>query len=225
MYIPKNRIKPNLYTPGDEYMIKSTDENYSGYYHTLWTGKIYTGKTQNEKNKQELISFEVTDFDGTPTNPPSLETTNVIALFLEDPDPIVDEEMWNQGDIVTYLRLKGESPIDDQPREMPYQQYPKPTVDNYALGVFTRYFCVRVNQDQYFELDSKVYKKLIKEDAEWVWELFIPFKIQWTLTGDIESVVNSNRNQSLIAEQRLKRKKFVNFLNKDWKKYWQSNLV
>ena len=41
MYIPKNRIKENLYTPGNEYVIKSTKENYIGYYHSLYTGKFF----------------------------------------------------------------------------------------------------------------------------------------------------------------------------------------
>ena len=43
MYIPKNRIKPNLYTPGDELMLKSNKEIYVGYYHSLWNGKIFMG--------------------------------------------------------------------------------------------------------------------------------------------------------------------------------------
>tara|TARA_R110000782_G_scaffold69716_3_gene140180 strand:+ start:752 stop:1420 length:669 start_codon:yes stop_codon:yes gene_type:complete len=219
MYIPKNRIKPNLYTPGDEYMVKSTNENYAGFYHSLWNGKIYTGKTQNETNKLELILFEVTDLRGTPTNPPALETTNVVALFLEDPDPIVEESQWNQRDIVTYLNLKGKSTIDDNPREMPYQQYPQPTEDDYALGTFTRYFLVKINQNQYFELNLDTYKKFTKQDAGWVWELFIPFKIQWTIVGILETVVNANRNQTLIAEQRLKRLGLSSFLNKSWNKF------
>ena len=224
MYIPKNRIKTNLYTPGDEFMIKDTDQIYSGFYHSLWTGKYFTGKTQNELPKSELIPIAPQSGPGTPDLPPALETTNTIALFLNDPDPVVNEDQWNQGDIVTYLKLKDQSTTDDKPREMPYQCYPKPTADDYALGVFTRYFCVKVNEDRYLELTKELYDFLKKENPNYVFELFTIFKIQWTLTGDLEEVIITNRNQALIAQQRLKRIGFTNFLKADYKKYYKSDL-
>ncbi len=224
MYIPKNRIKTNLYTPGDEFMIKDTDQIYSGFYHSLWTGKYFTGKTQNELPKSELIPIAPQSGPGTPDLPPALETTNTIALFLNDPDPVVNEDQWNQGDIVTYLKLKDQSTTDDKPREMPYQCYPKPTADDYALGVFTRFFCVKVNEDRYLELTEELYNFLKKENPNYVFELFTIFKIQWTLTGDLEEVIITNRNQALIAQQRLKRRGFSGFLKSDWKKYYKSDL-
>ena len=55
MYIPKSRIKPNLYTPGNEFMLKSNKENYIGFYHSLWNGKFFTGKTQNDSDIREII--------------------------------------------------------------------------------------------------------------------------------------------------------------------------
>ena len=54
MYIPKNRIKTNLYTSGGEWVVKSTGEEYIGFYHSLYTGESYTGKTQNDKPKELL---------------------------------------------------------------------------------------------------------------------------------------------------------------------------
>jgi hypothetical protein len=45
MYIPKNRIKTNLYTPGNEFIFKSDKTNYIGHYYSLYTGKFFTGKT------------------------------------------------------------------------------------------------------------------------------------------------------------------------------------
>ena len=35
MYIPANRIKPNLYTRGNEYVKKSNRKNYIGFYYSL----------------------------------------------------------------------------------------------------------------------------------------------------------------------------------------------
>ena len=221
MYIPKNRIKPNLYTPGSEYMIKSSNENYSGYYHSLWNGKFYTGKTQNDSNIRELIIFQVPEDEGTPNLPQNLTSKNVIALFLEDPDPLVNKENWNQKDIVTYLNLQGKSTIDDDPKSLPFQSYPIPTKDDYKLGEFTRYFVVKINQLEYLELNQPTYNKLIKKDNNWLWEMYIPFTIQWELKGDPIIVSRTNRNQTLIAEQRLKRQGLESFLRKNYLKFFK----
>ena len=50
MYIPKNRIKTNLYTPGNEFIFKSDETNYIGHYYSLYTGKFFTFTLlQNQK--------------------------------------------------------------------------------------------------------------------------------------------------------------------------------
>ena len=188
MYIPKNRIKTNLYTPGNEFVIISTEENYSGYYHSLYTGEFFSGKTPNDSNIVRLKKFEVT---GESSLPPNLTETNVIALFLEDPDPVVNQDQWNQKDIVTYLSLRNESTIDEQPREMPQFHYASPTEDDYQLGQFTRYFLVKVNELQYIEVSEKTYKKVTTQSENVVWELYTPFKTQWTIDG-VEDDVNIN---------------------------------
>ena len=226
MYTPKNRIKTNLYTPGGEYIIKFTDENYVGHYHSLWTGKFYTGKTQNDSNIREIIPFAPEGGLSTNDIPPGEESINTIALFLNDPDPQItspasmtmeeSEEYWNQGDIVTYLKIRGESTIDDQPRLMPQQYYPKPTEDDYNLGSFTRYFTLKINEIKYIELNEETYKKMKSKDANLVWELYNIFSIQWTLTGDEDVVRTTNRNQILIAEQKNKRVGLDIFLKRNY---------
>ena len=223
MYIPKNRIKTNLYTPGNEFLIKLTGEDYMGYYHSLYTGKFYTGKTQNDSNIREIIRYEVPELEGTPSLPQNLEDTNVIALFLNDPDPLIDEDKWNQSDVVKFLELNGKSTIDDDPKNVPFQSYPKPTKEDYTLGSFTRYFAVKVNENRYLELDLDTYKKLKKRDANWTWELWNCFSVQWTLTGNADQVALANRNQILIAEQRLKKAGLTLFLRGDYLKFYQSN--
>ena len=219
MYIPKNRIKTNLYTPGNEFVIISTEENYSGYYHSLYTGEFFSGKTPNDSNIVRLKKFEVT---GESSLPPNLTETNVIALFLEDPDPVVNQDQWNQKDIVTYLSLRKESTTDDQPREMPQFYYASPTEEDYQLGQFTRYFLVKVNELQYIEVSEKTYKKVTTQSENVVWELYTPFKTQWTIDGVEDDVFDINRNQVLILEQRLNRVGLQEFLNNDYLKYYRS---
>jgi hypothetical protein len=106
---------------------------------------------------------------------------------------------------------------------MPYQCYPKPTEDDYMLGVFTRYFCVKINELKYMELTKEVYDKIKEQSGDWVWELFEIFNLQWTLTGNRDFVINANRNQTLIAQQRNKKLGLSGFLKEDWLKYYRYN--
>ncbi len=221
MYIPKNRIKTNLYTPGNEFVIKSNNENYTGFYYSLYNGKFFTGKTQNDSNKRELILFQVPENEGTPDQPQILSSTNVIALFLEDPDPLVNKEIWNQKDIVTYLNLQGKSTIDDNPQIIPQQHYPNPNVEEYALGTFTRYFCVKLNQPIYTELSKETYEALVKRDQNYLWQAYQPFKLQWTITGKSQEVFNTNRNIVLLAEKRQYLRGFGRFLKENYLKFYK----
>ena len=50
MYYPKSQIVTNLYTNGQEYIIKSNNEKYIGNYWKTSDGKFFTGKTPEDKN-------------------------------------------------------------------------------------------------------------------------------------------------------------------------------
>jgi hypothetical protein len=52
---PKNQILENLYTPGNEWMLSKTYDNYVGYYHSV-SGKKFIGATY-KPNAIQLISF------------------------------------------------------------------------------------------------------------------------------------------------------------------------
>ena len=71
-YVPKNKVKSNLYTQGGEFVYAVTQEPYIGNYHELSTGKFFTGTTPNSLNKQELLlktSDNKSNFtNSTPTN-------------------------------------------------------------------------------------------------------------------------------------------------------------
>jgi hypothetical protein len=49
MYFPQSQIKTNLYTNGDEFVVKSTDQNYVGSY---W--KTSSGQFFSKKNPQDI---------------------------------------------------------------------------------------------------------------------------------------------------------------------------
>jgi hypothetical protein len=55
-YIPKNKIQTNLYTSGEQYAyVEQPRVFYTGYYHKLYNGKVYTGQTPNDIDIKELI--------------------------------------------------------------------------------------------------------------------------------------------------------------------------
>ena len=218
-YIPKNRIKENLYTRGDEFILSSTREFYTGFYHSLYTGEFFTGKTPNDPPIERLVKYETS---GVSPIPPNLESENKIALFLNDPDPIVDKSQWNQRDIVNYLLLTGQDIEDDKPRMMPQFYYSSPTEDDYQLGSFTRYFAVKVNELQYLEIDEKTYKKMSKQSSTIVWVLYQIFKIQWTIDGIESEVFDINRDQVLITERKINRVGLQEFLSNDYLKFYRS---
>ena len=222
MYIPKNRIKENLYTPGNEYWIKTTGENYIGFYHSLFNGKFFTGKTLNATNIRELTSEPVKVVD---ESVPYEDSTNRIALFLDDPDPVVNTDEWNQRDIQLYMSLNGKDGRDDDPREMPQTYYPQPTEDDYKLGVFTRYFAVKINELQYVEVSPKTYKLLKSESSKIVWELYNCFKIQWTISGVEIDVFDTNRDQVLITGKNIKRQGLPEFLKNNYLKFYRSENI
>ena len=108
---------------------------------------------------------------------------------------------------------------------MPQYYYASPTEEDYQLGQFTRYFIVKVNENQFMEIDSKTYGKIISQGSDIVWELFTPIKTQWTIDGVEDEVFDINRNQVLIIEQRIGRRGLQEFLNNDYLKYYKSENI
>lgn len=222
MYIPKNRILANQYTSGGEYIVKSNGENYVGFYHKLYTGEIFTGKTPNDSNIRQLI---LNESDSPQNEPPEFNTVNTIALFLNDPDPIVDTSIWNQRNIVDYLKATGQDTKDDQPKETPYTSKPRPTENDYNLGVFTRYFLTKINEPIFIEVNKEIYDKIEKQDPSWFFEIYTPFKVLWTITGNENEVQQTNKNIVLIQEQRLKKAGFQQYLKNNYLLYFKPSLV
>ena len=52
-YIPKSLTNNNLFTNGGEF-VDSTGKSYSGPYHQLFNGQIYSGNTPLDSTKQLL---------------------------------------------------------------------------------------------------------------------------------------------------------------------------
>jgi hypothetical protein len=216
MYIPKNRILTNQYTDDNKLMVKSTQEYYRGFYYKQFDGKYFTGKTPNDPPNNELVPIEDTATTFLPdTIQNSIAYGDYPTIFNDLNTPGYDEGM-----VVDYARLQGIN-LDEAARTLvPNQAYPEPTIDDYELGQFTRYFCVKVNQPIYLELNKETYEKIKDKDVAYLWQPYTPFKIQWTIVGDREEVKQTNRNIVLLQERDNKRIGLSSFLKNNYTKFY-----
>ena len=218
MYIPKNKIKTDLYTRGNEFQYLSSGEAYNGYYHKLYTGKFYTGKTPNDKPVGEIVKTPRNDaqWDATPLTGEG----NYIDYADNYDGEITPGQFQHMEDIYVYNSLKGVNM--NEILNSPSSYYPKPTKDDYNLGVFTRYFCVKVNENVYLEISKDTFDALNNQNGDWLWELFTPFQFLWTISGEEKYVEKTNYNMTIIEEKRLKRRGFTQFLKNNYLKFYPS---
>ena len=198
-YYPKSQIKPNLYTNGDEYTLLDTGEIYKGYYFKTSTGQAFSGRNYNDLPNIELV----------PLNDNSLSIDSR-ALIPESTRIYLNTE---------YLSLQSSAIA---PKTfLPYYLPQLPTQQDYQIGTFRRYFCKKANELIYIEIDEKQYEKLTKSDPQILWQLYLPFDILWTLTGDKQQVAKTNRNLVALTQQNLKLYQFNLYLKEDYLKYYQ----
>ena len=187
-YYPKNRIQTNLYTNGGEYSIKSTGQEYIGYYYKLYNNTFFTGKTPNDAPNQELIPFiieEIAPRVVTTELFPNIEVTNYNSLI--DPPAI---------------------------KIVPSPYYPNPTLNDYKLGEFQRYFMKQINNLNFTEISEFDYNALINKNETYLWQLYTPISIPWEISGDKLQTQQTNQKITLLAEQQTKTYGFSMFIEK-----------
>lgn len=216
MYVPKNRIKTNLYTSGGEYVIKSTLENYIGPYHSLYDGTFFTGKTPNDPPIVEIISTQKSINSQVQAD----EIDLPYQYYADNYDGKTFEDQIQDVQAVDTYHLVNDIGFD-KTQLIPQQFFPQPTPDDYELGSFIRYFCVKYNEDIYKEISKKTYDMLVNEDQKISWQMYFPFKLQWTLTGEESSVEVTNSNITEIQEQRMKRTGLGRFLKFNFLKFYK----
>jgi len=197
-YIPKNRITTNLYTNGKEYILSTTSEPYVGYYYKLYTGKVFTGKTQNDSPNIELLPLIVVS----PLDPNNVTTVS----YTKDTKSI-------EYSALTKTNIFGV-------KQLPSTFYPFPTEDDYKLGEFQRYFAKKINESIYIEINKDTYDKLDAKDSMWLWDLYSVIELPWELTGDLKTVYTVNKNTVAQTEQKNKITGLGIYLKNDYLKFY-----
>lgn len=217
MYIPKNKITTNLFTNTGEFITKQTQEIYIGFYWKTYEGRFFTGKTPNDLPTYELEKIKKVE-EGFNV----LNNQSEIAL-MDTPFPFGDNLglPYNESLVIGYSKLKKINLNKSSRKNLPNSFYPKPTPEDYELGVFTRYFVVKSNENLYWEVDKDTYSNILSKNEEWLWELYIPFKLQWTLKGDKKEVYETNKKETQTQEKNLKKTGLSKFLRDDYLKFYK----
>jgi hypothetical protein len=220
MYIPKNRIITDLKTSPNEFVYKGTNIFYNGSYWKSYNGKFYTGKNPNDTPSQEIEPTPIMAGDRDITSP--LSQTSILFIdYVETPSEGITQP--NLSIVGDYSILKKVDLNKSEIKYLPSQYYPTPTQDDYNLGAFPRYFVVKSNENIYLEVNKDTYDSINNQSTDWVWELYVPFTILWTLTGERDNVFITNRNITQLTEQRLKRRGLQEFLKQNYLKFYQTN--
>ena len=208
-YYPKSQITSNLYTNGGELFVTSTGQPYSGYYYRLSNGQIFSGRTP-----QDLPNFPLTTT--TPQLTPNPTTYNDVPLY-------------------TVTNKDGSTTGYQYPHDFYYRDYPKydpqnsiipyyapvlPTQQDYQIGEFRRYFCKKVNEVKYLEINTVIYNLLIQKSPTVTYPLYIPFYLDWQLTGDIKQVARVNKNTVELTSFQNKLPRLEEYLKFDYTKYY-----
>lgn len=185
-YYPKNRIQTNLYTNGGEFSIKSNSLPYSGYYYKLYNGEIYSGKNPNDGTPQLLIPTSELDV---------LNSDNVNDSLYNVLTPS------NDTNVLDYLALVPKYPKD---RKIPTPYYPDPSAQDYELGEITRYFVKKINEALYIEINQNEYNKIKDQNAQYLWEIYTAEALPWSISGNKNTVTQTNKNLTGLLEIRSK---------------------
>jgi len=180
MYFPQSQIKTNLSTNGGEFVTLSTNENYIGSYWSTSSGKYYTKKNPQDTPYEELIKFA----------PLPLNNDSSVSILGIQSRGSIENLNPNYEEVLAYDLARGVDVNNPEIRLIPQYFLPSPSEKEYSLGAFTRYLCKRTNQNIYIEINKDTFNGLKDASSEYLFSLYEPFKITWTLTGDTASEVS-----------------------------------
>jgi hypothetical protein len=225
MYFPKSQITPNLYTNGGEFVLLLNNRSYVGYYFKTSTGKLFTGRNQDDRPNDELKRItnqanEINNESGT------AELRSSIALPFEGAFPqnanVSNDAIspnYNEELVINYLLLQNIS-LNDLPSFItPYYSPTLPTPQDYQNGEFQRYFCKKTNEIKYIEINKEQFDKLVAQDPQIEFSLYQPFTITWIISGNKDTVAKTNRNIVELASFRQKLPRLADYLRFDYTKY------
>jgi len=213
-YYPKSQIKSGLYTSGGEYSLVPPPNNinasqYVGYYYQVSNGSLYTGKTPQDGLSQPLyrINSLSTSLNSTPSS---------VQLYTIDyySSPFSTEGNINNNQ---YVKTTNTYPIS---RLIPPFNLTLPSQNDYSLGVFSRYFCKKNNENKYLEIDQTTYQDLNTKKPTIAWDLYTPITTLWYLSGDKDTIYKANKGLIGLIEKNQKWYGFTQYFKDNFLQYY-----
>jgi hypothetical protein len=201
MYYPTSQITTNLNTNGGEFVYANTLQNYKGDYYKTSKGEYFTGKTPQDGLNELLILSQLNEGIQTTTQ------NDIVSFFNIDDTQVGD-----------YLNITNQSLIAPS---IPTYSATLPTQQDYQNTEFRRYFCKKTNEIIYLEISKETYDKLVAQDPQILFQLYIPFNLPWQLTGDREQVYKTNRNVTELTSVRQKLPMLAEYLKMNFTKYYK----
>jgi hypothetical protein len=170
MYVPKNKIRTNLYTEGKEYMFFSTKTQYVGYYHKLYNGKTFTGKTPNDNNVREIVPVPIADGNNFLSS----------ALSISTPSLFPTPQDYKNGEFTRYFIVKRNELIFIEITKKEYEKYKNqdPSVYWRLYRPFSLFWVLTGDMNQVAQTNKNVTE--LVEQRENVLGLSIYLKEDWT---------------------------------------------
>ena len=206
-YYPKSQITTNLYTNGGEFTVQQNNPLtvYIGYYWKNSKNQFFAGRTPQEKPLRRIYQI------------PNIDQEVVTLSPSVDVNFITSDDL--QLDVSNYTILKN---ININQRVfLPVYSPTLPTQQDYQNGEMRRYFCKKTNEIIYLEINKETYDKLVKQDPQILWQLYLPFNLPWQLTGNKEEVYKTNKNITELTSFRLKLPMLSKYLKDDFTKYYK----
>lgn len=207
-YYPKSQVITNLYTNGGEFTTQQDNPLtiYVGYYWKNSQGQFFTGKTPQETPSTFLYKIPTTD----PETNTFVPNVSINYITSDNSQPL----------ITNYVNLTNPI-IRQQEIFLPYYSPTLPTQQDYQNGEMRRYFCKKTNEVIYLEINKETYDKLVTQDPQILWQLYLPFNLPWQLTGNKEEVYKTNKNITELTSFRLKLPMLSKYLKDDFTKYYK----
>lgn len=196
-YYPKNQVQNNLYTKGEELQLKSSQQEYIGYYWKTSKNQYFTGRNPNSPNPEELQLI--------PTIPNP--TLNLITI--------------NKGNDI-YNKIKNIN--ISKTYIIPSYQKPSPSKEDYKIGNFIRYFAKKNTQNLYIEISLDTYNKLKNKDNNYAYKEYLIFTLIWQISGNKEKVISTNEKVTTTLERGYRIEGLSSYLNFNYLEFYSESL-
>lgn len=180
MYYPQSKILTDQYTDGTELVYVSTKQYYTGAYHILSNGNIFTGRNPRDGELQKLEYREPILYNNATNSDEftqlSLNPTNT-----------------------TYDGIRKRQNIQPPNAELIEPKYSEPVVQ---YPSFMRYFLRRTNNAIFTEVSQIDFNAVKIRNPKYNYGIYIPFELPWTTSGI--NIAEINQKMTLLTEKRLK---------------------